>query len=208
MAPKKSDFLKSYGKMFEIIRALVNAVLQAGGDDGDLERISTDKSLQRAIAELIVAGKGKVAWLVMTIRETVTFSNLEAAISAGKYDWVNGDARKESAWSHIVPLEQEQAESEILVVHPNKEMTSEEVESWLDSQGLRSGNLYHLLKVGETQPELQNEFPIVALGSVRLNAFGDRVVACLYRGSYGRNLNLLWLHDWWNARCRFVAARK
>lgn len=57
---KKSEFLKGFGKMFEIVKILVNAVLDIGGDDSDLERILKDADLRKELAKLIVGAK-KVA---------------------------------------------------------------------------------------------------------------------------------------------------
>ncbi len=54
---KKSEFLKGFGKMFEIVKMLVNAVLDIGGDDSDLERILKDADLRKEIAKLIVGAK-------------------------------------------------------------------------------------------------------------------------------------------------------
>lgn len=54
MARPKSDFLKSWGTMFEILKALVNEVLERGGTDDDMRRIQTDLALRAQIAQLIV----------------------------------------------------------------------------------------------------------------------------------------------------------
>src|SRR3989344_1099448 len=54
MAKKTSEFLSALGVQFEIWKALVQAVLGAGGTDEHLRRIITDKKLQAKLAELIV----------------------------------------------------------------------------------------------------------------------------------------------------------
>ncbi len=54
MARPKSDFLKAFGKVLEIWKALVDEVLSLGGTDESLGRILTDMDLRRQIANLIV----------------------------------------------------------------------------------------------------------------------------------------------------------
>ena len=78
----------------------------------------------------------------------------------------------------------------------------------MDEAGYRPATLAELLALGESQPELQRQFPIIALGSVWRGAFGRRRVACLYVPGYGRRLNLYYLDNDWRAHCRFLAVRK
>lgn len=59
MARQKSEFLKGWGKAFEVFKAIVDSVLALGGGDADLERVLTDKTLRTEIAKLIV-GTAKV----------------------------------------------------------------------------------------------------------------------------------------------------
>lgn len=54
MKSKKSEFLKAFGKMWEIVKLLVNAVLDMGGGDEDLERLLKDPARIKKIAEFIV----------------------------------------------------------------------------------------------------------------------------------------------------------
>ena len=61
---KKSEFLKGFGKMFEIVKMLVNAVLDIGGDDSDMERILKDETLRKEIAKLIVGAKAVAKFVV------------------------------------------------------------------------------------------------------------------------------------------------
>ncbi len=61
MARQKSDFLKSLGTMLEIWKAIVDEVLSLGGNDENLRRILTSKTLRRQIAELIVSTASKVS---------------------------------------------------------------------------------------------------------------------------------------------------
>jgi len=57
-------------------------------------------------------------------------------------------------------------------------------------------------------PELQKQFPIIALGSVWRDSSGSRQVPYLGVGAYDRKL---YLDDFgldWAARCRFLGVRK
>lgn len=57
---KKPEFLSALGVMFEIWKAVVDAVLAKGGSDDDLRRVKDDKKLADAIADLIVGVKKKL----------------------------------------------------------------------------------------------------------------------------------------------------
>jgi hypothetical protein len=82
----------------------------------------------------------------------------------------------------------------------------------LDKLGFRSSILPELLVFGETHPEVQREFSIIALGSIAL-VLGDRDVPYLdvwhdERRRSGRGLGLSWFEDRWNVSYRFAAVRK
>ena len=56
MAAPKSQLLTGLGKPFEVLRSLVNAVLNEGGSDEDVERLlSPDKVLAREVARVIMS---------------------------------------------------------------------------------------------------------------------------------------------------------
>lgn len=54
MARPKSDFLKAFGKAWQVFQTIVNVVLDLGGSDEDLARLLTDKGRVRRIGEIIV----------------------------------------------------------------------------------------------------------------------------------------------------------
>lgn len=60
MARKKSEFLSALGVVFEIGKAIIDAVFELGGNDDDLRRIVSDKELPRKIAEVIMDTVQKV----------------------------------------------------------------------------------------------------------------------------------------------------
>jgi len=52
---KKSEFLSAFGTMFEILKALIQTLLDRGGTDDDLRRVQNDKDLRNRIVDLILA---------------------------------------------------------------------------------------------------------------------------------------------------------
>lgn len=62
--------------------------------------------------------------------------------------------------------------------------------------------------MGEIQPNLQREFPIVALGSVWRDGGGGRHVPVLGCGGAGRRLSLGWFEFGWDDGYRFLGVRK
>ncbi len=65
-----------------------------------------------------------------------------------------------------------------------------------------------LLALGAEYPDLQKEFPIVALGSVWRDLGGRRLVAYLAYWRSKRSLGLRWVGLDWGGPCRFLAASK
>ena len=51
---KKSEFLSAFGIMFEIVKALIQTLLDRGGTDDDLRRVQNDKDLRNKIVDLIL----------------------------------------------------------------------------------------------------------------------------------------------------------
>lgn len=130
--------------------------------------------------------------------------SLEEMIEAGKYDWVNSDIIVENfpiKGSGLVELE-------IELVHFGRYINSEAALKELDQMDLRPATLPELLAFGAAYPEIQREFPIVALGSVWQRPGGGRGVPCLWCDSDGRNLGLRWLDGGWHGRYRFASIRK
>lgn len=139
-----------------------------------------------------------------TFKVTVDYTlDLAAMIKAGKYNWV---------YEHITdqkfPIKGTgKSEIELVLVHLDRYATTEEVKAELDKRGLRAATIEELLALGAAQPELQRQFPIVALGS-RCVLLGDGYVPvlCKSRGKRALGLDcdaLRWSHNY-----RFLAVRK
>jgi hypothetical protein len=78
----------------------------------------------------------------------------------------------------------------------------------MEKAGYRPARIEELLALGASQPELQKEFPIVALASVWRGPGGDRRVPYLRWDVAGRRLDLSWFEYGWTGDYRFAAVRK
>jgi hypothetical protein len=132
---------------------------------------------------------------------------VQEMINAGNYDWTNSDITAK----HF-PLPKEHNGKKVPVssklFHFNRAISSEDATSEMDKAGYRPATLAELLALGEAHPELQKEFPIVALGSVWRDADGNRFVPSLNVSGYKRGLDLDWFGYGWRVGCRFLAVRK
>jgi hypothetical protein len=97
---------------------------------------------------------------------------------------------------------------EVALFHFDKNITSEAAIAEMDKAGYRPAKIEELLALGEFHPDLQREFPIVALGSSWRNPSANLGVPCLSRGGAERDLSLRWFGRDWSGNCRFVAVCK
>ena len=129
------------------------------------------------------------------------------AIADGKYDWKNSDITTKN-----FPVSPEmigkKSDISAKLFYFNRDISSDDAISEMDKAGYRPATLMELLVLGFLFPELQRQFPIVALGSVWRNANVNRYVPCLSAGNSRRGLNLGWLDSNWDACCRFLGVRK
>ena len=138
-------------------------------------------------------------------RVTVNYDlPVETAVTNGKYNRFDKDITSEhfpTKCSGITSLD-------IEIIPFNRVITSADAIAELDTMGLRPAELHELLALGEQYPDLQREFPVVALGSVWCDLYGFRLVAVLFGGGGLRSLGLYWFEVGWGAGCRFAAVRK
>jgi hypothetical protein len=129
---------------------------------------------------------------------------VEFLVQDGKYDWSN-----ENLTSKNFPAHKQGKESiEAVLVHFNRDIGTDAALKELDQQGFRPPNIYELLAFGAKFPDVQREFPVVALGSVWQDSHGNRSVACLWLDGGGRRASLHWVGFDWDAVYRFLAVRK
>lgn len=201
MAQEKSGLLSAMGTMFQILKAIIDEVLSLGGNDENVRRILSDQNLRREIGKLIMSASK--SFVVASFRVAVDYGRtLKSMVDAGKYDWVNEDITQE----HF-PVSS-QGGDEVSIFHFNEEIASENAILAMDREGFRPARIEELLALGEKQPELQKQFPIIALGSIWLDPGGDRCVAYLDFDGSERLLCLDWFDDSWSRDCRFAAVRK
>ncbi|OGY81471.1 MAG: hypothetical protein A3F54_02470 [Candidatus Kerfeldbacteria bacterium RIFCSPHIGHO2_12_FULL_48_17] len=130
--------------------------------------------------------------------------NLKKMIAEGNYDWVNDNITQKN-----FPIQGEgQQEVEAVIVPFSKAMSSEGVLGEFQKMNLDPPNLEALLALGAAEPELQREFPVVALNPVWADPDGDRRVTCLFGSGRSRDLGLDCFGSGWNGYCRFLALRK
>ena len=147
-------------------------------------------------------GERKTASTIFKV--TVDYSrSLKEMIAAGKYDYVNPDITEKN----FSVKGSGQSEVEVELVHYNKVMTSEQVLADFKKRGLKPAPIEVGLALGEEKPELQHEFLIVMLGSVRRH-WPDRSVPSLWSYSGGRRLRLFYFEDRWDDFSRFLAVRE
>jgi hypothetical protein len=129
--------------------------------------------------------------------------SVEDGAKAGRYDWVNPDITS----CNFPTKRKGTAEVAVELINFNRHVSTDEALRELDGMGYRPAELHELLAFGEKYPEVQREFPVVALGSVWQYRVGVRVVPYLGRGGSGRRLGLGWVGYGWDGFYRFAVVR-
>ena len=142
------------------------------------------------------------------IKLTVDYTKtVEQAITDGNYDWKNDDIIVKN-----FPISPEMIGKKVEVVtklfYFNRDISSNDGISEMKKAGYRPATLMELLALGAVHPELQRQFPIVALGSVWHWACVGRFVPFLYVNDYKRGLKLSFVAGDWGAHYRFLGVRK
>ena len=129
---------------------------------------------------------------------------LAKMIEAGRYDSVHPAVTAK----HFPIAGQGQRETAVEIFHFNRVMSSDQVIAELDRVGYRPAQIEELLAIGAKKPELQRQFPIIALGSRWRDSYGYRHIPCLDGWGGGRELGIYWFERDWYGHCRFLAVRK
>lgn len=130
--------------------------------------------------------------------------SLAKMVKAGNYDWVNSDINSK----HFPLKGKGKHKLEAVLFHFNRSIESDEAIAEMNKQDYHPATIEELLALGKKYPDLQKEFPIIALGSVWRGPGGGRSVPCLDRGGSERFLSLGWFGYGWDAHDRFLAVRK
>ena len=181
------------------LHATIEVLDALGVEPEDFERVRQDRSLAEKVAEAFASAREAAKNI---FRVTVDYSrSLAEMIGAGKYDWVNFDITAE----HFPITGTGKAEVNLVLVHFNRAMSTNEVLDDFKKRGLRPAKIEELLALGERYPDLQREFPIVALGSAFENPRGRRYCPFLWRVGAERGLDLRLLERGWSGSFRFLA---
>jgi hypothetical protein len=132
---------------------------------------------------------------------------VEQAIANCKFDYCNFNITTEN---FLIPPEIVGTKVEVFgkLLHFKHDIASEDAISEMDKDEFRPATLMELLALIATHPELQREFPIIALGSVWRDSWDLRRAPYLAFADGARSLRLDCFDDDWLARCRFLAIRK
>ncbi len=199
----KSVIVAGAGLVASIFTLLVKKVYEVGGTDEDVHRLATPggEAILSKVADLIVTTKRQAFKVLVDCTKS-----LAEMVSAGKYNWVNNDITQD----HFPISGQDQKEVEVILFHFNRAISSEDAISEMGKVGFRPATIEELLALGVSQPELQKQFPIVALGSVWQHPSGHHYVPFLGWAVVGRSLDLFWFDYGWckNLGYRFVVLRK
>lgn len=203
----KSSVISGMGVALSLVQSLVASVKKAGGTDEDIHCLTTQDAngIWEKIATVVVEACKKA-------KEAFTFvvdygRSISESVKAGRYDYANSDVTDE----HFTAEEYEKGKKEQsfkLYCFDGKETESDWVIAQMDKDGFRPATVRELLAFGEKNPELQRQFPIIALRQSWVYRNGNRSVACLAGCDTERELGLGWYDRGWHGRCRFLAVRK
>jgi hypothetical protein len=187
----------------DVWQKLDQRVKARGGTDEDMYRLANKEG--DGILDMVADHLVKVG-AVQRNRYPVQSKHklLQDAIAAGKYDYVNDYITAE----HFKLEGEIVVDTELLLYHPDRDIESDDVIKELDQMGLRPATLQELCAFGEKYPDIQREFPIVALGSVCVGSSGCRGVPYLGYWDALRGLHLNYWGGVWSPGFRFLAARK
>jgi hypothetical protein len=130
--------------------------------------------------------------------------SVEQMKSDGQYNWSNDNINGEN-----FPLTGKGTikTDDLKLVHLNKVTSTKYVKAYLEENGFRPATIEELLAFGATYPDVQREFPIMALGSSWVRGHDHRYVPYLAMAGTKRHLNLHWGDEHqWPEICRFLAA--
>jgi len=128
---------------------------------------------------------------------------IEQAINDGNYDWKNKNVNSNN-FPMPIGIVGGIVEIETKLFQFNKTLRSNEVIIEMQKSGYRPAILIELLALGKKFPELQRQFPIMALGSIWKNALGQVEVPYLDVFGGKRGLHLTWIGFQWISCYRFL----
>lgn len=132
---------------------------------------------------------------------------IEQAIIAGNYYWVSRDLNDKN-----FPISSEMIGKKLEIrsklFHFNRSVEPDEAIFEMNSFNYHPANLMEILALGSTYPDLQREFPIIALGSVLSGLGRGRYVPYLITNRGDREIYLGWRDGPWDAVDRFLGVSR
>lgn len=225
---EKCAIVAASDMMSAVWQDLLAAVRERGGSGEDLYRLNTPegKSTIIKLADVIVTNNGKrvesINYDTYSVPVDLT-RTLAEMVAAGKYNYANPNIVEKNFPIQRPSVSEDAVEggpyrtpgvqntnTKIVLVHLNKVATTSEVLEYLDKLGLRPARIEELLALGEKFPDVQRQFPVVALGSVWVCSGESRRVAYLGGSGSGRSMSLDWDDPGraWREIYRFPAVSK
>ncbi len=175
-----------------------------GYSEAEVKKLGEGNFLRGVLG--LLRGEYQLTPIAQAVRNTITVVSdlvLQQRIANGKYGWINSNIN-EKRFPHDVTTV---GEWEYDLYHPNCDISSEDAKSRAEVDGFIVAKAEHLLSFGESFPEEQRKYPIIALGSV-CEVDGGRRVLALWDGDGRRDLRLYCWSAGWDSRCRFLRVRK
>ncbi|MDP2812655.1 MAG: hypothetical protein Q8O32_03110 [bacterium] len=200
MTDRTNSMRSTIGVNKDVMFALLEAIEDFGGEEGDIRRILKEPELRKDIALRLLMGTPYVI--------DVNISSIKELVAVGRYHQsfmeplINDD---NFSVGQLGPrLVQLMTFSGYAIFDGPYEMKIEELIEKLDQMGFRPATGAEVLTLGAQYPELQEQFWIVALG----DAYDSRFV-CLDHNGIFRGVRLAYAKDVRCVRCyRFAAVRK
>lgn len=198
---RKSVLDEQYGQLWRRLEEVARRV-----DEGTIAFEPTMAYLQEIIEERLGGGAIPVPVPANSYPVVVDYGlSLADMIAAGRYDWTNSNITA----VHFPFTGEGKVEMAIELVHFGRVIEDgDEGLRELDKMGLRAATLPELLAFGIRYPDVQQQFPIVALGSVWQHRYGDRHVPALWEHARERHLARPRFEHRWHGHARFAAVRK
>lgn len=199
MSGTASDLTTLNGRTLEFATAVLRQLPRDIPPELALQWINDQAGLQAALRVALILSNGQSAVTPplppTTYPVAVNYGQaLKVMVKAGKFDWVNDNVVQKN-FPHDKGRGVEEVSIEL--VKYDRSMESDEVDADFEAKGLRSATLEEICAFAAKYPDVQRQFPVVALGSPWVDPDHGRYVP--YLG--------LWAHGWL-AHCRFAGVRK
>lgn len=205
MMSKKSQVVSGFGFAMQLGAMMDEIRRTLGVSEEEFHVLGTPEGrphLEKMIAGLKAPAIEPKAYLVHAVEVDYGLS-LKQMIEAGRYGYVN-DAITPDRF--LIEGGGKQT-IEIVLSHFGEAIDSQEAIDRMDKEGYRPATIAELLALGAQYPDLQQKFPVVALGSCA-EVLGVRRVPDLDGWSGRRGLSLGWFGSRWHDSCCFASVRK